>query len=630
MGFSAAGLLPLLGLAAIPVVIHILSRLRLRRAEFPSLMLLQAVRRERFSWLRLKELLLLVFRTLALAGLLLALARPYVRQRLPGLGRANDLILVMDDSYSMGYANHWQRAQAAASGLVKSLGPGRRGVLLTSSGALAATEFLPARALALILNSLQPSFADVSLGRALDQAAGLARKSRADVVAITDLQDRDVPAGWKPSADVPATLVDVGSPGFDNAGVARLCPEEFFPAASRPVRLKAELANYGGRNVTRTIVLDVDGKHEEKVVAVKPHGRTTVTFETVVGDSGAHVARVELRTDSLPADNTRWFVVSFPRQIGVLVVQSQRVPARYVVDALGPDSLSALKLTVIDEAEFGRQDPRKYAVVVATDAASLDRSDWTRLDYLIQSGGAALVMVGALPKDTVAMRKYFRVAGTAGAGGFVSIESADTTHPVLEILRRSDLGASRFFGHSRVEAPGGRVLVRGTDREPLMLETAGGRLIVWAFSPSPEFTDLVYKAAFVPLLHRTLYYLASAPLRSEYTVGDTIRLPVEANGPVAVVTPEGRFSVMPVSSLGRPEAVFTDTRLPGAYLVGNQPVAVNVEPDQGDLTQSPVQRLRDAGYDVRTGSSTATADLVPLMLCLAAVAFAVEMLLLAV
>jgi hypothetical protein len=630
MGFSAAGLLPFLGLAAIPVIIHILSRLRLRRAEFPSLMLLQAVRRERFSWLRLKELLLLIFRTLALAGLLLALARPYVKQKLPGLGRANDLILVMDDSYSMGYASHWQRAQAAASGLVKSLGPGRRGVLLTSSGASTVTEFLPARALMLILDSLQPSFADVSLGRGLKQAAELARKSRADVVAISDLQGRDVPAGWKPPADLPVTFINVGSPAFDNAGVVKLYPEELFPAPARPVRLKAELANHGGRNATRTAVLEVDGKHEEKVVAMRPHGGTTVTFETVAGDSGAHVARVELRTDSLLADNTRWFVVSFPGQIGVLVAQSKRVPARYLVDALGPDSLSALKLTVIDAAEFGRQDPRKYEVVVVTDAAALDRSDWTRLDYLIQSGGAALVMVGTVPADTVAMRKYFRVRGTVGAGGFVSIESADTTHPVFEILRQSDLGASRFFGHSRVEAPGGRVLARGTDREPLMSETADGRLIVWAFSPAPEFTDLVYKAAFVPLLHRTLYYLASAPLRSEYTVGDTIRLPVEATGPVTVVTPEGRFSVMPVSSLGRPEVVFTDTRVPGAYLVGSQPVAVNVEPDQGDLTQSPVQRLRDAGYDVRTGSGAATADLVPLMLCLTAIAFAVEMLLLAI
>ena len=58
MGFSAPSLLPLTALAAIPVVIHILSRLRLKRAEFPSLLLLTTVKRERFSWLRIKELLL--------------------------------------------------------------------------------------------------------------------------------------------------------------------------------------------------------------------------------------------------------------------------------------------------------------------------------------------------------------------------------------------------------------------------------------------------------------------------------------------------------------------------------------------------------------------------------------------
>jgi len=137
MGFSAPGLLPFAALAAIPVVIHILSRLRLKRAEFPSLLLLTTAKHERFSWLRLKELLLLIFRTLALLGLLLALARPFVRHRLPGLGRANDLIVVLDDSYSMSKPSQWQRALAVARELLNSLGPGRRAALIVSSEQLA-------------------------------------------------------------------------------------------------------------------------------------------------------------------------------------------------------------------------------------------------------------------------------------------------------------------------------------------------------------------------------------------------------------------------------------------------------------------------------------------------------------
>ncbi|MEO0005537.1 MAG: BatA domain-containing protein, partial [candidate division WOR-3 bacterium] len=77
----------LLPLAAIPFIIHLLSRLRLRRKDFPSLLLLQTVRRERFSWLRLKEIILLVLRTLTLLLLLFALTRPYLPVRSPGFLR---------------------------------------------------------------------------------------------------------------------------------------------------------------------------------------------------------------------------------------------------------------------------------------------------------------------------------------------------------------------------------------------------------------------------------------------------------------------------------------------------------------------------------------------------------------
>ena len=160
MGLAAPGLAWLSLLALIPIAIHILSRLRLKRAEFPSLLLLTTAKRERFSWLRLKELLLLVFRTLALLGLLLALARPFVRHRLPGLGRANDLIVILDDSYSMSKPSQWQQALAVTRELLSSLGPGRRAALLVASQAGLSNSSLlsPPSSLLPSLDSLKPSY----------------------------------------------------------------------------------------------------------------------------------------------------------------------------------------------------------------------------------------------------------------------------------------------------------------------------------------------------------------------------------------------------------------------------------------------------------------------------------------
>ncbi len=629
MGFVAPGLLWLVGLAAIPVVIHLLSRLRLQRAPFPSLALLATVRRERFSWLRLKELLLLAFRTLALLALLLALARPFLRHRLSGLGRAADLVIVLDDSYSMGYSDRWQKAQAAARELLKGLGSGRRAMVLLASEWNRTEEFLPAGRLIRRIDSLAPSFSAATLDSVMSRALREARPTRSDVVLITDLQQHSV-GGLIPVGrdSLSATFINVADARFDNASVVRLYPIDRYPAAGRPARLKADLRNHGRTPVTRTLVLTVGAQQEEKVVELKPHELTTVEFETTLPDSGPQTARVELRTDSLAADNVRWFAAARPPGSDVLIVESPAVPARYLVDALGPDSVSGLRVTVIGLAALGRHETRKYGVVVVTDAAALSRSDRSRLDFHVQSGRAALVMAGTEPPDTATIHGATFRAGTQGSG-FVSVSGIDSGHPILEPLRTADLTTARFFRRTRVDLPGAGVLVRGSDNTPLVAETDDGRMVVWAFAPAPEFTDLVYKAAFVPLLHRTLRYLLAAPLKTEFNVQDTIRIGVDgsgparashAGGPVAVSWPGGQTNIEPVITQGRTMAVITDTRLPGVYEIGSHTVVVNIDPAEGDLTQ--------AGVEARRFGQQAGSDLVPVLLLVAACALLAELLLL--
>lgn len=68
-------------LLAIPLIIHFLGRQRLRKEPFPSLMLLEEKFARSMQRHRLKNLLLLIIRTLLILCLLLALANPALRSR---------------------------------------------------------------------------------------------------------------------------------------------------------------------------------------------------------------------------------------------------------------------------------------------------------------------------------------------------------------------------------------------------------------------------------------------------------------------------------------------------------------------------------------------------------------------
>lgn len=99
--FAVAGLIA----AAAPVIIHLLNRRRFRSIEWAAMQFLrEAVRRNR-RLLRLRDLLLLTLRTLALALVGLALARPFFTSSAmtPAPNEPIHAVILLDNSLSMGY-----------------------------------------------------------------------------------------------------------------------------------------------------------------------------------------------------------------------------------------------------------------------------------------------------------------------------------------------------------------------------------------------------------------------------------------------------------------------------------------------------------------------------------------------
>ena len=102
------------GLAAlaIPILIHLVHRQERERTAFPSLMFIRQIPYQERRRRTIRHWALLALRCLALALLVLAFMRPYWfnAEQTAALADRHDRVIVIDQSYSMSYDDHWQQA----------------------------------------------------------------------------------------------------------------------------------------------------------------------------------------------------------------------------------------------------------------------------------------------------------------------------------------------------------------------------------------------------------------------------------------------------------------------------------------------------------------------------------------
>src|SRR5437868_657512 len=124
-----------LGLAAIaiPVLVHLIQREKKRVVEFPSLMFVRRIPYQSVRRRRIRHWALLLLRAAAIALIVAAFARPFMRQgavAAAAIGGAREIVILLDRSASMGYGDHWTRAKSAAGGVIAGLGADDRATLV--------------------------------------------------------------------------------------------------------------------------------------------------------------------------------------------------------------------------------------------------------------------------------------------------------------------------------------------------------------------------------------------------------------------------------------------------------------------------------------------------------------------
>ncbi len=643
IAFGAGSLLWIGAAAAAPVVIHLIMRTKPRRTVFPALRFVRKTHKANLSKLRLKHLLLLLMRMLAIGLIGFLLAQPFLEDIQAEATRApTAAVIIVDDSASMGYEFKGKSLLLSSRDqieeLINDLPPGSRFAVLASSDPARSGGLTGDRQYALRrLGEIQPGQGHQSLSGALAEGVALlggSKLPRKELYVVSDMTRwswREVNLSTAPET-IRSIVLNARRGQATNISLSNLRLSASRVPLGQSVVLDAVVRCGPGGGQVRLRAQAGDRLLGDATMDFQANEVKTFQVSDTPDAPGPSQGTVRLTPDdALAFDNIRYFTVEVMPRPKLLLVRDAATIGRVdpttqaMIKAVAATGSVEYSVTTTDPRRLDREAIEQARFVLLSGVSALTLSQWQALEEHVEEGGILWVVAGPLVSAAGYDMPEPRGLLPAPIEGLESLEKPQswkdvkTDHPLLspfgpdgdawfdpiEFLRRLKLGPV---------APQTQVLARYQDDTPgLLLRTVGkGSVLLWNFSPARSFSNLHADPTLPVLVSRALTVLPGrGERRTLFTLGQKVTLVVpEDLGGVTVRArgPEGAGEQsLPVDirtgSVGfRPAQVGNwQVEFVGSQATIIRGLSVNTHPSESDLEPIEPEQLalRMPGGNVR-------------------------------
>ncbi|MEE9316040.1 MAG: BatA domain-containing protein [bacterium] len=575
-----------LPVVSIPVLIHLLSRRRPVTSQFSSVKFIQLASTTVVRRFKLKQLILLILRSLILLLLTLLFARPVVRRmplfaQVEGVSRSS--VILIDNSYSMGYMKEGESlfalAKKVARRILKMTKRGDRAALFLISDEVKPLVSYLTDDKQILWERLEKgtlSFRPTNLLPGISQAYKILQESGSpnrEIILITDLgingwQGIDGKSIKEFDPEVKFIIIDLNRELLSNVAVAKVdCRRLTMGETSQ---ISAKIRNYSKEKISRLFVsvyLEPQSKFQigretgEKVgqgfVDLKGGRETSKDFFYNFPREGTYLGKVEIQEDSLPSDDRFYFKTEALEKIKVLLIDghpgisSFSSETFYLTLSLSPTTSevstiqSPLAVKVVTPDGFPQEKLDDFSVIFLANVGKVTSSLRERLTNFVREGGGVVFSLGDnvnaqeynLNFDNLLPAELVEVKGKSkGEREFKAIDFQDFTHPILQVFaqgKEGDLTRTRFYQYFATQVkPSAKVVLGLADGLPLLIEgelpyPGAGKVLLFTSTLDRDWNNLPTKPVFLPIIQQMVRYLALSTLREEpwgtFLVGEEIR-----------------------------------------------------------------------------------------------------------
>lgn len=607
-----------LAAAAIPILIHLLNKRKLRTIEFSTLSFLKELQKNTMRKITLRQWLLLVLRTLIIIFLVLAFSRPALKGNFGTIGShaKTTLAIILDNTASMNLQNEQGKfltqAQTMALEIISLMQENDEAFFIRLSDLPEPTtkeSTHDIQKLRTLIKETSLSNNRRTIDEGLRAAAKLLRQSKnfnKEVYIITDGQLSTLAsteASRKQSEELfdPHTkffFAQLSNRAIENVGIEKVTIPPTLLQLNKPLTLNAVVKNYGTSPVSNHIVGVTLGntKVTQKGVTLNGGESATLDFTIIPSRTGFISGFVESEDDVYELDNKYYFSLHIPKQIRVTLLTPEERYSRYLFAALtAANSLSSsasVSISRLSPMQLTSATINSTDVLIISGTKHIADVQQRMLIQYISSGGSALFFPSndsvpiAYPLLSQMEFSNAQVLRTQAQLPF-QFEKIDLDFPIFKGMFETALHKAQaiespdiFVAMSFPAMQNLRPIITLSNEQPFLWQYRyrSGLILGYAVPATTAWSNFPLKGIFVPLVYQSVLYLSSQVNLSHhamnFTVGEKIEfassLIKRQNNNTAyrltIIDPEQRST--PLQSYtknygnGSTETIFTAENLP--------------------------------------------------------------------
>lgn len=615
---------------AIPIIVHLFNFRKFRKVYFTNVRFLKEVRQDTKAKNRIRNLLILACRLLAVLFLVLAFAQPYI-PRENGAVRTGDKVVsvYIDNSFSMDAVGKngtlLDEAKKNAKEIVAAYKPSDRFQLLTNDFEGRHQRIVNREEFLDLVDEVQPGPAVRNISEvvrrqedAIGKVDGIAAGNR-QAFLISDFQKTTSDfASVKTDTAIRFRPVPVIAQNRNNIFLDSAWFETPVRQLNTPEALHVRIRSRSDQNMENVpIRLYINGQAKTPAsFSIAANGVTDTVIYFTMREPGLQQGLLEINDYPVTFDDRFYFSFEMKKSVPVLAINPENPdPSKtsntgnYLKTLFTTDSVFVYNES--EETKLDYTGLAKHSFIILNSLKSVSSGLATELKKFVENGGSVFIFPGA-GADLQSYRDFLQPLGVN------SFENADTARAVVDNLyfahplyqgvfekTGGNLDLPVAYDHYRLSP------MTKTTQEPLLrlrngdvfaasYRTGKGSIYLCAVPLDDAWSNFPRHAIFVPTLYQAALF--SQPQRDLfYTIGGNENIDIGDAGVIGenvfhLSDPSKNFDVIPAHSVIAGHTILDVHRQvsqPGNYLVklGNDQltgIAFDYDRKESDLaTLSP-------------------------------------------